>query len=101
MLTRRHKSFIGTVPTSLFYGLEEAVRMLTFEPALAWGFADRGLVREGLQADLNVFDPATVAPAGTWSSSSTKIAPLARRSPIAARSGRLRRGCGILATARR
>ena len=22
MLTRRHKSFIGTVPTSLFYGLQ-------------------------------------------------------------------------------
>jgi len=43
--------------------LEEAIRMLTFEPALAWGFHDRGLVREGLQADLNVIDPATVAPA--------------------------------------
>jgi N-acyl-D-aspartate/D-glutamate deacylase len=44
------------------FTLEEAVRMLTLEPALAWGFADRGLLREGLAADLNVFDPATVAP---------------------------------------
>jgi N-acyl-D-aspartate/D-glutamate deacylase len=43
--------------------LEEAVRMITFAPALAWGFADRGLVREGMRADLNVFDPDTVGPA--------------------------------------
>jgi N-acyl-D-amino-acid deacylase len=45
------------------FTLEEAVRMITLAPALAWGFADRGLVREGLVADLNVFDPATVGPA--------------------------------------
>ncbi len=44
-------------------GLEEAVRMMTLAPARAWGFHDRGMVREGLVADLNVFDPATVAPA--------------------------------------
>lgn len=31
MLTRRHKSFIGTVPTSLFYGLEESIRLLEEE----------------------------------------------------------------------
>ena len=37
--------------------------MLTLAPAMAWGFADRGLVREGMVADLNVFDPDTVAPA--------------------------------------
>ena len=43
--------------------LEEAVRMLTFEPATHWGFADRGLIREGLAADLLVLDPDTVAPA--------------------------------------
>jgi N-acyl-D-aspartate/D-glutamate deacylase len=44
------------------FTLEEAVRMMTLAPARAWGFHDRGLVREGLVADLNVFDPATVAP---------------------------------------
>jgi N-acyl-D-aspartate/D-glutamate deacylase len=42
--------------------LEEAVRMLTLEPARMYGFSDRGLVREGLVADLNVFDPDRVAP---------------------------------------
>ena len=31
------------------FTLEEAVRMLTFAPATAWGFADRGLVRDGLR----------------------------------------------------
>jgi N-acyl-D-amino-acid deacylase len=44
------------------FTLEEAVRMLTLAPATAWGFADRGLVREGFVADLNVFDPTTVGP---------------------------------------
>ena len=44
------------------FTLEEAVRMLTLAPATAWGFADRGLVREGFVADLNVFDPDTVGP---------------------------------------
>ncbi len=44
------------------FTLEEAVRMITLTPALAWGFTDRGLLREGMAADLNVFDPATVGP---------------------------------------
>jgi len=42
--------------------LEEGVRMLTLEPASAFGFHDRGLLREGLVADLVVFDPECVAP---------------------------------------
>ena len=36
--------------------------MLTLEPATAWGLHDRGLLREGLAADLVVFDPDRVAP---------------------------------------
>jgi N-acyl-D-aspartate/D-glutamate deacylase len=44
------------------FTLEEAVRMVTYAPATAWGFADRGLVREGFVADLNVFDPDRIAP---------------------------------------
>ena len=45
------------------FSFEEAIRMITFAPARAWGFHDRGLLREGLVADLNVLDPAKVAPA--------------------------------------
>ncbi len=45
------------------FTFEEAIRMLTLAPARAWGFHDRGLLREGMIADLNVIDPATVAPA--------------------------------------
>jgi N-acyl-D-aspartate/D-glutamate deacylase len=42
------------------FSLEHAVRMLTLVPSTVWGFADRGLVREGFVADLNVLDPDTV-----------------------------------------
>ena len=44
------------------FTLEEGVRMITLAPALAWGFADRGLLREGMAADINVFDPDEIAP---------------------------------------
>ena len=50
------------VRTRQAIGLEQAVRMLSFEPATHWGFSDRGLIREGLAADLLVFDPETIAP---------------------------------------
>jgi N-acyl-D-amino-acid deacylase len=36
--------------------LEDAIRRYTFQPARLMGLADRGLVREGLAADLMVFD---------------------------------------------
>ena len=41
---------------------EEGIRKLTFDPAMAFGFTDRGLIAEGRAADLVVFDPARVAP---------------------------------------
>jgi N-acyl-D-aspartate/D-glutamate deacylase len=45
------------------FTLEQAVRMITLAPALAWGFSEIGLVREGMRADLNIFDPEVVGPA--------------------------------------
>jgi N-acyl-D-amino-acid deacylase len=44
------------------FTLQEAVRMITHVPAAAWGIQDRGLLREGYAADLNVFDPGSVGP---------------------------------------
>lgn len=43
------------------FTLEEAVRKLTSQAALRAGFHDRGIVREGMKADLIVFDPDTIA----------------------------------------
>ena len=39
------------------------MRELTQAPARFWGLSDRGLIREGMIADLNVLDPARVGPA--------------------------------------
>lgn len=42
--------------------LERGVKMITRDTARFWGFADRGAIEVGAAADINVFDPATVAP---------------------------------------
>jgi N-acyl-D-aspartate/D-glutamate deacylase len=42
------------------FTLEEAVRLITYDTANAWGLHDRGLLREGLNADIVVFDPETI-----------------------------------------
>lgn len=47
-------------------GLEEAVRKITSAPAARLGIPDRGLLRDGMRADITVFDPATIASTATY-----------------------------------
>jgi N-acyl-D-aspartate/D-glutamate deacylase/arylsulfatase A-like enzyme len=46
--------------------LEEAVRKMTALNAAKLGIRDRGLLREGMQADITLFDPATVIDKATY-----------------------------------
>jgi len=46
-------------------GLEEAVRKITSAPAARLGLRTRGLLRDGMAADVVAFDPATIASRAT------------------------------------
>ena len=46
--------------------LEEAIRRMTSLPAQKFNLRDRGLIREGMAADILVFDEKTVGDAATF-----------------------------------
>jgi N-acyl-D-amino-acid deacylase len=46
--------------------LEDAIRRMTSLPARTFGLRDRGLIREGMAADLVLFDPARVEDKATY-----------------------------------
>ena len=46
--------------------LEEAVRKMTAIPAQRLGLSDRGILRDGMKADIVVFDPQRVAAKATF-----------------------------------
>ena len=45
--------------------LEEAIRKMTFFPAKTYGLSDRGILQDGMQADIVIFNPETVADTAT------------------------------------
>ena len=76
-------TFVGERPSPRTYGsfprilgefvrekrtmsLETAVRKMTATPAARLGLNDRGLLRDGMKADVVVFDPETVAATATY-----------------------------------
>jgi N-acyl-D-aspartate/D-glutamate deacylase len=69
-----HPRTYGTFPRVLgeyardrgLMSMETAVHKMTGMPAARMGFKDRGLLREGLAADVTIFDPATVKDESTF-----------------------------------
>jgi dihydroorotase/N-acyl-D-amino-acid deacylase len=54
------------VRTDSVLTLEDAVRKMTWSTAQILGLRDRGMIKEGMFADLVIFDPATVIDNATF-----------------------------------
>jgi N-acyl-D-amino-acid deacylase len=69
-----HPRMTGTFPRILgkyvredgVLGLEEAIRKMTALPAQTFGLKQKGLLKEGFDADIVVFDPLTVIDRATY-----------------------------------
>ncbi len=69
-----HPRYYGTFPRVLgkyvreekLLTLEEAVRKMTSLPAGRLGLKDRGLIKEGFQADITIFDPDKIIDKATY-----------------------------------
>jgi len=46
--------------------LEDAIRRVTSRPAMRVGITDRGILRDGMKADVTIFNPATVRDVSTF-----------------------------------
>lgn len=53
--------------------VEEAVRKMTSLPAQRCGFSSKGLLREGFDADITIFNPVTVAADATYQNPRTGV----------------------------
>ena len=69
-----HPRWYGTFPRVFalyvrergILSVEEAIYKMTGLPAASLGLTDRGLIREGMKADIVVFDPETIADQATF-----------------------------------
>ena len=69
-----HPRTFGTFPCVLaryvreknLITLENAIRRMTYLPAMVYNLATKGLIREGMDADLVLFDPEMVADLGDY-----------------------------------
>lgn len=69
-----HPRFYGTFPRVLavyvrqkhVLTLADAIRKMTSLPAAITGLSDRGLLRQGMAADITIFDPQTVTDRATY-----------------------------------
>ncbi|MFX0059969.1 MAG: amidohydrolase family protein [Candidatus Hodarchaeota archaeon] len=73
-LGKYHPRFYGTFPRILgkyvreekLLVIEDAIRRMTSFPAQRLGLKDRGLIREGMYADIVIFNPETVIDKSTY-----------------------------------